>query len=251
MRLTPAGERMLGWARRLLDQAAQARREVTAAPTVLRLGALETLAATHLPAVLARLAARRPELRIEVRADAAREQLLAAVAAGELEAALLLDTGDSLGGLGFTPPAALDFLDLEPVPLALVGAPGHPLQDGPRLTRDALRGQQLLVNVPGCSFRLAAERLVGPDVHRVAAGGVAVMRAWAERGLGIALLPEFALTEQLRSGTLVRLPLDTPALRLRLVWRADRETLPGLREVLYAASAPRPDADDPPRPPPR
>jgi DNA-binding transcriptional LysR family regulator len=238
MRLTSAGERMLGWARRLLDQAGQARQEVTAARPVLRLGALETIAATHVPAVMARLAERRPDLQIEVRSDATRDQLLAAVAAGELEAALLLDTGNGLGELGFTPPAApLDFIDLEPVPLALVCAPTHPLCGKPQITREDLRGQKLLVNVPACSFWLAAERLFGSDVQRVRAGGVAVMRAWAEQGLGITLLPEFALTNQLISGTLVRLRLDTPDLSLRLVWRADRETLPGLRDVLYAASA--------------
>jgi DNA-binding transcriptional LysR family regulator len=58
-----------------------------------------------------------------------------------------------------------------------------------------------------------------------------------EQGLGTTLLPEFAVTDQLMSGTLVRLGLDIPELNLRLVWRTDRETLPGLREVLYAASA--------------
>lgn len=238
MRLTPAGERLQGWAQRLLDQARQARQEVTAARPVLRLGALETIAATHVPAVLARLAERRPDLQIEVRSNAARDQLLAAVAAGELEAALLLDTGDSLGELGFTQPAApLDFIDLEPVPLALVCATNHPLRGRPQITREDLRGQKLLVNVPACSFWLAGERLLGSDIQRVSAGGVSVMRAWAEQGLGITLLPEFAVTDQLISGALVRLPLDTPDLSLRLVWRADRETLPGLREVLYAASA--------------
>jgi DNA-binding transcriptional LysR family regulator len=205
---------------------------------VLRLGALETIAATHVPAVLARLAERRPDLQVEVRSDAGRDQLMAAVAAGELEAALLLDTGDGLGELGFTPPPApLDFIDLKPVPLALISAPTHPLSRIPRLSREDLRGQQLLVNVPACSFWLAGERLLGSDVQRLKAGGVAVMRAWAEQGLGIALLPEFAVTDQLTSGTLVRLGFDTPDLNLRLVWRADRETLPGLREVLYAASA--------------
>jgi DNA-binding transcriptional LysR family regulator len=238
MSLTSAGERMRTWARRLLDQAEQARQEVTVARPVLRLGTLETIAATHVPAVLARLAERRPDLQVEVRSDAARDQLLGAVAAGELEAALLLDTGNGLGGLGFTrPPEPLDFIDLEPVPLALVCAPTHPLRGKPRLTREDLRGQKLLVNVPACSFWLAAERLIGSDVERVRAGGVAVMRAWAEQGLGITLLPEFAVADQLISGTLVRLGLDTPDLNLRPVWRADRETLPGLREVLYAASA--------------
>jgi DNA-binding transcriptional LysR family regulator len=238
MRLTSAGDRLRGWARRLLDQAEQARREVIAARPVLRLGALETIAVTHVPGVLARLALRRPDLHVEVRSDAARDQLLDAVAAGELEAALLLDIGDGLGELGFSPPPApLEFVDLESVPLVLVAAPDHPLSRTPRIAREDLRGHKLLVNVPVCSFWLAAERLFGSDVERVRAGGVAVMRAWAERGLGIALLPQFAVNDQLTSGALVRLGLDAPDLKLRLVWRADRETVPGMREVLYAASA--------------
>lgn len=47
MRLTAAGDRLVEWARRLLDQADQARQEVTATQRALRLGALETIAATH------------------------------------------------------------------------------------------------------------------------------------------------------------------------------------------------------------
>jgi DNA-binding transcriptional LysR family regulator len=92
--------------------------------------------------------------------------------------------------------------------------------------------------VDGCSFRLAGDRLLGSNVNRVNVGGVAVMRAWAAQGLGITLLPEFAVADELAAGTLVRLGLRPPDLSLRLVWRTDRETLPGLREVLYAAAVP-------------
>jgi DNA-binding transcriptional LysR family regulator len=237
MRLTAAGERMRDWAGRLLRQAEQARREVAGEPPAVRLGALETIAATHVPAVLARLAERRPGLRVEVRADAARDQLLAAVAAGGLDAALLLDSGSGLGGLGFTPPPApLGFVDLEPVPLALVAAPDHRLAGAARVSAADLAGERLLVNVPACSFWLAGERAIGPGVERVRAGSVTVMASWAERGLGIALLPEFAVRDRLDSGALAALAFDVPALGLRLVWRTDRETLPGLRDVLYAAS---------------
>ncbi|MFB4307555.1 LysR family transcriptional regulator [Actinomadura sp. GTD37] len=238
MRLTPAGERMREWAGRLLRQAEQARRDVAGERPVLRLGALESIAATHVPGVLARLAARRPGLRVDVRTDAARDQLLGAVAAGDLEAALLLDSGGGVGGLGFAAPAApLDFLDLEPVPLALIAAPDHPLAGAPRVTAADLGGERLLVNVPACSFWLAGERLLGDTVERVRAGSVTVMSSWAQRGLGVALVPAFAVRDRLDSGALARLPLDVPDLSLRLVWRADREALPGLREVLYAAAS--------------
>ncbi|MFF0309671.1 LysR family transcriptional regulator [Streptosporangium sp. NPDC004379] len=238
MRPTGAGERMLDWARRLLDAAEQARREVAGLPGVLRLGALETIAATLVPRVLARLAGRRPGLAVEVAPSVSRDELLDGVAAGRLEAALLLDTGEALGDLGFPPPAGpLTFLDLDPVPLVLVAAPGHRLAGRSPVLPGDLDGERLLVNVPACSFRMAADRILGPGPERVRAGGVAVMRAWAERGLGIALLPEFAVAEALRSGALTRLGLAAPDLRLRLVWRGDREDLPGLRDVLYAAVA--------------
>src|SRR5205807_552142 len=82
----PAGDRMLGWARRLRDQAEQARREVAGERPRLRLGALETIAATHVPGVLARLAERRPGVEVEVSSDGSRDTLLAGVVAGELAA---------------------------------------------------------------------------------------------------------------------------------------------------------------------
>jgi DNA-binding transcriptional LysR family regulator len=96
---------------------------------------------------------------------------------------------------------------------------------------------------PACSDSLAGERLLGPAVERVRTGGIAATRACAERGLGIALLPECAVREELASGSLVRLPPPTPdgeagfRLRLRVVWRADREAVPGLREMLHAVAA--------------
>ncbi|GLZ03333.1 LysR family transcriptional regulator [Actinomadura sp. NBRC 104412] len=238
MRLTDQGERLRGWSRRLLDQAEQARREITGQAQRLRLGALETLAAVHVPQVLARLSGRRPGIEVQVLPTTRRDDLLADVAAGRLEAALLLDTGDALGELGFpAPPEPLTFADIDTVPLALVAAPGHRLCERPHLSPDDLSGERLLVNGPGCSFHLAADKIFGPDVTRVPAGGVQVMRAWAEQGLGIALLPQFAVSSALRTAALAKLDLDVPALSLRLVWHADRETLPGLRDLLYATAA--------------
>jgi DNA-binding transcriptional LysR family regulator len=232
MRLTSAGDRLVGWARRLLDQAEQARREVTR-PAV-RLGALETIVASQVPLVLDRLAARRPEVVVDVRSSASRGDLMADVVADRLEAALVLDTGPALGDLGFAGPSPLAFVDVAPVPLVLVGAPGHPLEGG-AVPAD-LGGERLLVSVPNCSFRLAADRWLDA-AERVHAGPVPVMKAWAAQGLGVALLPSFAVTAEVASGALVRLDFPVPDLSLRLVWREDREDRPGLRDVLYAVSA--------------
>ncbi|MGW7252932.1 LysR family transcriptional regulator [Streptomyces sp. NPDC054834] len=236
MRATAAGDRMALWARRLLEQAERAAREVRGEPPLLRLGALETIAATCVPAVLRRLARRHPDVRVEVRVAAGRDRLLAEVLSGDLTAALLLDHGTTLGGLGFpVPPDPLATLDVDTVPLDLVAAPDHPLAGRP-LTPDDLAGERLLVNADQCSFRLAADHLLGPGVPRVQAGGVAVMRAWAEQGLGIALLPHFAVADSLTAGRLTRLALPTLDLSLRLVWSKGAEGVGEVRELLYAAS---------------
>lgn len=237
MRLTGAGERLNGWAHRLLAQAEQARREVTGQHLTVRLGALQTIAATEVPKILDRLHARRPDVPVEVRPAVNRNDLLADVTAGRLDAALVLDTGPALGGLGFPPPSEpLAFLDVGTVPLVLVAAPGHPLA-GHELSPADLSGQRLLVNAPGCSFSMAADVILGPGPERVHAGAVPVMRAWAEQGRGISLLPQFAVADALTAGTLVSLDFPAPDLSLRLTWHNDLEDRPGLRDVLYAASA--------------
>ncbi|MET8542958.1 LysR family transcriptional regulator [Kitasatospora sp. NPDC004799] len=215
--LTSAGERLLPWSRRLLDQAEQARREVVVTRTRLRLGVLAATTA-HLPAVLARLTDRRPELDVALHTGPDRDALLDGVAAGALDAALVLDAPGPLGSLGFPlPPAPLDHLDLQAVPLALVAAPTHPLAGATALTHEDLRGHRLLVDSPACSYHLAGRRLLGHHVRRLHTGAVPVTRACAEQGLGIALLPVSAVHDRLAAGTLTRLPLDPPPLHLRLV----------------------------------
>jgi DNA-binding transcriptional LysR family regulator len=239
MELTPAGQRLQGWARSLLDQAEQATRDVRGERQLLRLGALETLAGFYVPKVFARFAERRPDIDLEIHSERARDGLLTDVIEGRLEAALLLDSGDNVGGLGFPALAEpLTFIDLDPVPLALVSAPTHPLAARAALTPDDLKHERLLVNVPECSFYMAGNKILGSGPKRIKVGGVPVMRAWAEHGLGISLLPLIAVADSLRSGALIQLDLPLPDLSLRLVWREDQESLPGMRDILYAAARP-------------
>ncbi|MEV1179324.1 LysR family transcriptional regulator [Nonomuraea sp. NPDC049784] len=239
MRLTEQGARLLARAQGLLDHADEVRRAVTGQRRRVRIGALEMLAAARLPTVIRRLSERRPDLDVDVY-SLTRQPLLAAVAGGELDAALLLDTGLRIGGLGFTvpedtgsgatagprsrpsPAPDLDFLDVGEVRLLLVAAP-----DGDR--------EPLLVSADGCSIRLAADRAFGSEVPRRELTSIATAREWAKQGLGSALLPDFVLEPDLASGALVPLDFDAPALALRLVWLRGRE--PALRDVLYAMSA--------------
>jgi DNA-binding transcriptional LysR family regulator len=238
MALTEPGRRLVPAARQLLDHADAVRRLVTGAPATVRVGTLETLVATRLPAVMARLADRRPDLRLDVR-SMMRGPLLRAVADGELDAALLLDAGTSLGELGFGDAGgALQFVDIGTVPLHLTAGPGHRLASAGPLAPADLAGEPILVTPPGCSFRMATDRLLGADGGRTELAGVSTVKAWVAQGLGVALLPDFAVADELSDGALVSLPLHGPPaeLALRLVWRGGDDGRE-LRDALYAIAS--------------
>lgn len=124
MRLTDAGTRLVDRSRRLLDEADRVVTEVRGQGRALRLGALETIAATHGPGLIRRLRDRRPGVVVELRSAVDRQALLDEVVGATLDAALVLDTGDAVGDLGFpVPTAPLTFVDVGAVPLVVVAAP--------------------------------------------------------------------------------------------------------------------------------
>ncbi|WP_433241785.1 LysR family transcriptional regulator [Streptosporangium sp. CA-135522] len=221
MRLTDAGQVLLSRAPGLLDHAEAVRLAVTERRRSVRVGALEMLAATRLPGIMRRLAERRPDIDLDVTV-LPRHLILDGIAQGALDAGLLLDSGVQIGTLGFATPPGLDFLDVGQVRLAMVAAPeGH--------------ADIVLTTGPGCSIRMAADRMTGLDGRRRELASVVAVREWAKQGLGMALLPDFVVDEDLSAGTLVELGLPAPDLALRMVWLDGREE--ALRDVLYAMSS--------------
>ncbi|WP_344822309.1 LysR family transcriptional regulator [Actinocorallia longicatena] len=241
MTLTDAGRRLLGHAPRLLDDLDRIRRDVSGVRERLRFGALETLLATQVPALLARMSSEHPELRIEPAKGASRADLLDDLVAGDLDAVLVLDAPGELGALGFDPPPDADvlaYVDLEPCPVVLAARPGHPLVGRTDLTVRDVRDHPLILGPKLCSFHLAADRIFGPGGARIEVPSIFVATSWAVQGVGLVFLPEFAIAEQLRAGSLVRLDLvvEPAEVWLRLVWRRDREQEPDLRTLLYGAT---------------
>lgn len=221
MRLTEAGRILLAQARGLLDHAESVRLAVTGRRRKVRVGALEMLAATRLPGIMRHLAELHPDIDFDV-IVLTRQLMFDGIAQGTLDAGLLLDSGVQLGALGFAPPPGLDFLDVGDVRLAMVASPAE-------------HADTLLTTGPGCSIRMACDRLTDLGTGRRELSSVVAVREWAKQGLGIALLPDFAIAEDLAAGALVELECPAPALALRLVWLGDREE--ALRDVLYALSS--------------
>lgn len=214
----------------LLDGAAE---QLLAAPG-LRVGAQASIADELLPDALETLRRAHPGLRVEVRPESDRDRLFTGLDHGDLDAIVLLDTGDDVGDLGFGHPASeLEHLDIRDVEMTVVAPPSHPLVGRPVAMADVGRTGGLIGREPRCSFWMATQRWLGPSVEITAVGGLAQVREWVAAGRGIALLPAFAVHADLASGRLVALDAEPPALRLRLVWHPGRDES-RLRPLLYA-----------------
>ncbi|WP_347485366.1 LysR substrate-binding domain-containing protein [Vandammella animalimorsus] len=219
--LSPAGERLLDYAQRLLALHEQARQAVNAsqAGAVLRLGSMESCAASRLPALLARYHALYPDTQLQLRTGPSR-QLLEQLCRGQLDAAFVaLPPGDAhtLADLGLSGRRmwreALRLL--LPASLAQVR----------RVADVPLRS--LAAFAPGCTYRSMAEALLGVagssdwQVHEI--GSYHAMLACICAGSSVALMPASVLALTQAPAELKSLPAghaDT-----LLVWRTHEQSL--------------------------
>ncbi|MFG2267859.1 LysR family transcriptional regulator [Streptomyces sp. NPDC048720] len=218
IRLTEAGERLLLYARRIIELAEEARAAVTGAEEpvgTLTVGTMESLTSYRLPPLLEFFHHRHPAVRLALRTTIG-DETRQALRQGTYDVGFLMEAETEHPGLDST------VLAVEP--LALVAAPGHALAGKPVATAD-LTGLPLLATEPGCAYRDLFERelaALGP-VEFMEFGTIEATKRAAAAGLGTALLPEVTVAAELAAGALVRLAWEPPfTLRTQLAWRSGK-----------------------------
>ncbi|MFD9902736.1 LysR family transcriptional regulator [Streptomyces sp. NPDC059063] len=189
VRLTAAGEAFLPAARQALEAAERARAEVAAATGAIRgtltVGAITTVTAVDLPAVLRDYRLRCPQVQISLRAGAS-ERLVEHVREGLLDAAFL--------GVppGFRPQGVHD-RELARGQHVAVVAPDHPLATRPEADLRRLADEAFVDFAEGSAARAQSDQaFAAAGLHREVAfevSGVELMAPMVRHGLGIALLP--------------------------------------------------------------
>jgi DNA-binding transcriptional LysR family regulator len=214
---TPAAHVLAGYAERLLDLAEAARNAVSdGVPRGrLRLGAMESTAATRLPAVLANLHRAYPALAMELRTGPS-AQLQTLVANGELDCALIAAPASD---------PRLQATGVFEEELILV----TPADQPPVVSAADLRHRTLLAFAAGCTYRSTLERWL-------AEGGILIERVielasyhaiigCAAAGMGIAFIPA-RLLAQLPAADSVgqhRLPPEVARITTLLIHRQERQ----------------------------
>ncbi len=237
VRLTPAGEAFLPAARQALDAAARARAEVSAATGEIRgrlaIGAISTVAAVDLPAVLKEFHLRHPKVRISLRSGPS-EELTERVRQGTLDAAFL---GLPLGAR----PQGVRGRELAHGDLVAVVAPDHPLAGKDHVELRRLADETFVDFPAGTAGRAHADAaFAAAGVPREVAYEVTTadfMARLIRQGLGIGMLPA-AFTAELHDLPIVGLR-DAPARVEHLIWSRFQPS-PATVAFLSALDAPAP-----------
>lgn len=213
LRLSPAGRTLLDYAQRMLALADEARSALhTDAPQgLLRLGTMESTAATRLPGPIAEYHRRYPEVVLELRTGPTRK-LEAMVLSGELEAALVADA---------TADHRIEAVPLFAEELVLIADGGHPPIHSPADAKE----ETLLLFGSGCAYRQRLESWF--TAHERLPCRLAEMASYhailscAAAGMGIALIPRSVLVVHPAYGRVsVHEPPDVTGESITaLIWR--------------------------------
>ncbi|MCG1041801.1 LysR family transcriptional regulator [Mycetohabitans sp. B8] len=235
--LTPAGHTLLDYAERLLALADEARDALANERPHgrLRLGAMESTAATRLPQRLAEYHNQWPDVTLEL-ATGTTGCLINRLRAFDIDVALIATPVEGLSHL-------TDMFELTPVyreELVLIAARDHPPIRQPRDVGVAT----LVAFEPGCAYRAYAERWYAHDAlrpHRVLElGSYHAIVACVAAGAGIAVAPRSVLELQRASGHEMGLSMhplpDIGTIDTLLAWRRGyaSSAARALRQILLA-----------------
>jgi DNA-binding transcriptional LysR family regulator len=237
VQLTEAGTQLLEYANKILDLVAESHSEMTAVKEPL--GSLtiripETFGVHRLPAVIKEFHRRCPKVRLHF-ITCAHEGLEKDLRKGLTDLAFLLTESFQAADL------MMETVGFESV--VLVAGPDHPLAAKKAVPTQALTGETILLSRVDCSYRKSFERLLHEEgitrLTKLEFHSVEVIKRSVMAGVGITVLPEIAVAEEVATQRLVILPWSQGQIEVALlmIWYRDRWLSPTLRAFMEVAKS--------------
>ncbi|MEM7534054.1 MAG: LysR family transcriptional regulator [Chloroflexota bacterium] len=231
--LTDAGNRLLTYSEKILALSEEAKMAVTDDNTpsgTLTIGAPESLCTYRLPAVVECFRKRFPKVDIIFKPAWTGEDWQAFLSEGEADVAVILQAPCKS--------RALNVEVLRHEPILCSTNPTHRLLGQPVVSLEDFRAETVLLTEAGCRYRMAFER----TLHRhavtpaqvVELHSVEAIKQCAIIGMGVAVLPEVAIANELAQGRLSRLNVEPIEFNqyTQLVWHKDKWLSPALRAFM-------------------
>lgn len=202
MRLTMAGEALLHYANEILRLHAESK-EVIAQQTAgtLSIGTIETLAAYYLPPLLQHYREHYPDMNMVLQ-PGNEPAIIQGVKEGQLDFGFILDTP-------YTDPEVYT-ISIRQEELVIVTPLEHRLTQQSQVVVRDLENESLVLTEEGCTYRaLLLKSLKENNVsYRLMSefGSLEAIKQCVMYGWGVALLPRFAVEDEVKSGKLSAVP---------------------------------------------
>ena len=226
--LTEAGALLLQYAEKILDLAKETRSEVTGSKELkgsLTIKVPETFGVHRLPPVIKDFRSRFPKVRLRF-TNCSHEGLQKDLRKGVTDLAFLLSESFQVADL------EAEVLEIEN--LVLVAHPDHPLTRQTIVTARDLEGETILFSKVDCSYRRSLEAALNLEKVRydttLEFNSVSAIKQYVMTGIGITILPEVTVAEDIIQGRLSVLPWDGGGIEVAamMIWYKDRWLSPSL-----------------------
>ncbi|HEY3426894.1 MAG TPA: LysR family transcriptional regulator [Negativicutes bacterium] len=210
--LTAEGKNFLAYSRQMIDLWETAKGSLTISDEprgTLVIGSDESICAVKLPSFLKEFNRRYPKVEVNIKIGSSCD-LVNLARENEIDVAILLE--QKLTNSDFV----IEKHQLEP--LALLVSPEHPLASGKTAHFADMAGYPFLLASQSCSWRTLFQDImkdanVQPNLM-LDSGSIQTLKQLAISGLGITLLPLYAVTEELAKNQLVKLNWEGVDLQL-------------------------------------
>jgi DNA-binding transcriptional LysR family regulator len=210
VRLTPAGELLLGYARRIDSLEREAESAVAEMLGLRRgklvIGASLTIGSYFLPTALGQFRHLYPEIELEL--EIANTQ--------QIEQALLENRLDLAFTEGLSPKQGLSSQKIRDDRLVPICPPGHPILKLPRITAAIFCQQPLILRELGSGTREVIEDALRKGKHSVkplmSLGSTEAIKRAVQTGIGLSIVSELAIQSELAAKTLVVVSLKDLAI---------------------------------------
>ena len=234
--LTPAGERLTGYAEKMMQMEREIRSEVPAEENVsgiLKLGVSESLCYNRMPKVLLEYKQRFPKMDIQL-SFVMHDSFPAQLKKGTLDLVYSLNPATACPDLKVLYDHAEE--------LGFFASPKHPITNRKKVTEKDLEGVPLLLTSHSCSFRhMLLEDLEKASVApRIAleTSSKEILRQFAVHELGVAFMPEMTVRKELEKGLLKKLDWAGNSFPIfsRIMIHKEKHVSPAIRELVNIIS---------------
>ncbi|MCM3770839.1 LysR family transcriptional regulator [Priestia aryabhattai] len=206
MKLTQPGEELLYYVNQVTELLNEAKERLTTnedARGTVSIGTVESLAAYFITPYIRELKKQYPSLKIMLEAGLC-PNLTQGIIDGKYDVAVLLDRLQTS--------SSLEVIPIRKENMVMIASPSHSFSERNNVIMEEFEGETIILTESGCPYRTLLEEMMrSSGIHMqsvISFSSLEAIKQCVADNLGIALVPEIAVKQEIESGKLNKIPFD-------------------------------------------